>query len=484
MNYVTNRATRASLGNLAFITICFFFTNSVISHGFDKHQIRDEINQVIDSGELILDDFTLPISKSTKHLYQYFSNNLIWGESKKKQYLLFLAKLDEEGLEPDRYFISQLQQPHTASENNRELLTSAKLDVLLTESLRNLVNDLYFGQISPYRIDPNWKSILENKEDDLTPLLRRILEENSLYQNLTELLPNQDFYQRLKTALARYKKIKSRGGWQEISAGPALKIGIANERVTELKKRLHAEGYIENTTELRGVIFDKNLEHKIKLYQKRNNLKVDGIVGLESLKALNTSVEKRIEQIKINMERARWVFRELIGNFLIVNIASHTAYLVKNSNVIWKSRVIVGRNYRQTPIFKSTLEYIVLNPTWTVPPTILKRDILPEIEKDPYYIKRHDFQILDKDENKIEFENVNFDMLDGNFFPYRLRQRPGPSNPLGNLKFIFPNPFFVYLHDTPNKELFERTDRTFSSGCIRIENPIELASLLLDGHSN
>jgi murein L,D-transpeptidase YcbB/YkuD len=215
----------------------------------------------------------------------------------------------------------------------------------------------------------------------------------------------------------------------------------------------------------------------VKAFQQRHGLAADGAIGPTTLTAMNVPVEARIEQIRVNLERARWVFYDPESEFLVVNIAGFELYLVRRGEVVWRARVQVGRPYRSTPIFASTMTYLVFNPTWTVPPTIFRQDFLPQLRKDPSYVTARNIDLIDRGGSRVPPDTVDWSA--GTSFPYQLVQRPGPNNALGRVKFMFPNEHFVYLHDTPSRDLFERESRAFSSGCIRVENPLELAELLL-----
>jgi murein L,D-transpeptidase YcbB/YkuD len=203
-------------------------------------------------------------------------------------------------------------------------------------------------------------------------------------------------------------------------------------------------------------------------------------VGPRTLDALNQPVSARIRQIRVNMERARWVQRDLPDDFLLVDIAGFRASLVRGGEEVWHSRAQVGRPYRETPLFRADLTYLELNPTWTVPPTVLEEDILPATRRDPDYLSARNIRVLDRRGASLDPGAIDWSTVRARSFPYLLRQDPGPNNALGRVKFMFPNPHSVYLHDTPSKSLFERSQRAFSSGCIRIEDPLTLAELVLD----
>jgi len=204
------------------------------------------------------------------------------------------------------------------------------------------------------------------------------------------------------------------------------------------------------------------------------------VVGKGTLAALNVPVEGRIDQIRVNLERARWVLHDLPEEFVLVDIAGFNVRYIRNGRIIWDARAVVGRPFRKTPVFKSRITYLEMNPTWTVPPTILRKDVLPAIKQDIGYLQEQNMRVIDYDRNVIDPATIDWQRYSGRDFPYLIRQDPGPRNALGRIKFMFPNEHLVYLHDTPSKSLFERTERAFSSGCIRIEHPFRFAELLLD----
>jgi murein L,D-transpeptidase YcbB/YkuD len=215
----------------------------------------------------------------------------------------------------------------------------------------------------------------------------------------------------------------------------------------------------------------------VQRFQARHGLTADGSVGPATLAALNVPVQKRIEQVRANLERARWVMGDLERDFIVVNIAGFRTYVVHDDEVVWSTRSQVGRPYRRTPIFKAKMTYLVLNPTWTVPPTIFRQDILPQLRKDSGYLATRNIDLRDAQQGPVDPTTI--DWTAARSFPYSFVQRPGATNALGRIKFMFPNEHFVYLHDTPSRDLFEQTSRAFSSGCIRLENPLDLATLLL-----
>ena len=205
----------------------------------------------------------------------------------------------------------------------------------------------------------------------------------------------------------------------------------------------------------------------------------DGAVGAATRAAMNVPVSARIDQLRVNLERARWVLHEIKGEFVLVDIAGFDVAYFRNDEPIWTSKVVVGRPYRETPVFKSEITYVVLNPTWTIPPGILAKDTLPAVRRDPAYLTRHRIRVIDGNGREVSPSAVDWSRY-RNSVPYQLVQDPGPDNSLGLVKIMFPNPYLVYLHDSPAKALYDRDERAFSSGCIRVAKPFELTELVLN----
>jgi murein L,D-transpeptidase YcbB/YkuD len=255
---------------------------------------------------------------------------------------------------------------------------------------------------------------------------------------------------------------------------------MRDTRVQALRARLVASGDLCLQASAEPDLFDEALEAAVRGFQTRHGLEPDGAVGRRTLQALNVQVAQRIDQIQVNLERLRWVAQTLKDDYLLVDIAGFSARLYLDGQVAWSSRVVVGRLYRETPAFRATMRSIILNPAWIVPPTILREDVLPRIIDDRRYLEANEMRVVDAAGREIDPSTIAWERYRSGVFPYRIVQDPGPGNPLGTLKFDMPNRYGVYLHDTPAKQLFERTQRAFSSGCIRLEKPHALAILLLD----
>jgi L,D-transpeptidase YcbB len=359
---------------------------------------------------------------------------------------------------------------------------AAKLDILATDALARLVFHLRFGKVDPVQLESSWN--FSRTLDGISPVvaLSSLINAERLGDALDGLVADSDYYRGLKAALAAYRELAARGGWPRVAEGETLRPGMESPRVVALRARLAVTGdHPTGEPDAAPEVFDATLEAAVRRFQHRHGLDIDGIVGRNSLAALNVSAAARVDQLRVNMERARWVFNDLEERFLLVNIARFRVILIERGQVTWSTRAVVGRPYRQTPVFKARMTYLEFNPTWTVPPTILRQDLLPELRDDPDALQRKNMVVLDFQGRPVDPAGIDWATIPARGFPYMIRQEPGPDNSLGLVKFMYPNPHHVYMHDTPARALFGRAERAFSSGCIRLEKPFELVRILLAG---
>jgi murein L,D-transpeptidase YcbB/YkuD len=395
-----------------------------------------------------------------------------------------LSAAADEGLCPEVYLLPEIEelQKYAADAQRHRLLEDqhrlARLDLLLSEAFLTYAAHLIHGRVDPAAVHGDWQANL--RQVDLAGLLEFALAEERMETILDDLVPPHPGYRDLRRALADYRRISALGGWETLPAGATLRPGDFDPRVPALRLRLVQSGDLgeEAGTE---TLYEETTAASLRNFQRRHGLPADGVLGPSTLEELNRPVEERIRQLEVNLERWRWLPKTLGNRYLQVNIADLTLSAVDNGHTVLSMPVVVGNAYRQTPVFSASLQYLIFAPFWHVPPTIFRVDKLPRLRTDPDYLEKHHFEVVTADgrQSLLPLEGIDWKEVRAESFPGVLRQAPGPWNPLGRVKFIFPNPFAVYLHDTPDRHLFAAEVRTFSSGCIRVERPLDLARVLL-----
>lgn len=400
-----------------------------------------------------------------------------------------IRQADREGLRPTDYHLSKIETvlkeidrtPGFWKNPNSHQLVD--LDLLLTDAFLIYSSHLLGGRVNPEKIHPQWSANL--READLARLLEDALDSDRIERTLAALLPEHAGYVRLRDSLAIYRKIDETGSWPTVPSGGKSRQGDRGGRIPLLRQRLAVEGFITNTGVDDQRLFDSDLELALKNFQLQNGLEADGVLGPHTLQALNISAEQRVRQIVVNMERWRWLPRDLGDRYILVNIAGFNLDVVEGQAPVLSMRVVVGKTYRKTPVFSDNITYLVINPYWGVPDSIARKDILPKIKKESNFLSDLKIRVFDGlggNSKEIDPDTIDWSVVGAADLSYRFKQDPGPQNALGRIKFMFPNRFNVYLHDTPSKELFGKARRDFSSGCIRVEKPVELVEYLLRNH--
>lgn len=444
--------------------------------------VRDAIHERLDilatAGRLDIRGVTLGPEDVLTEYYARRGYEPAWLDAGRTAELTgLLAGAAAHGLDPEDFFLSTLNE----LEGLPGIVPAAERDLLLTEALIRYGYQRRFGKVNPARMEPAWNFArgFANGSDPVA-ILDEAIRAPSLAGLLQERIPGGPWYEQLQAALARYRALDAAGGWPPVPPGPVLQAGDAGPRVDDLRRRLAAEGDLPAAAAgADGQPFDEVLARAVGAFQERHALAADGRVGPATLRELNVTARERLDMLRLSLERVRWLSGDVPATYVVVNVAAFRVGLVRDRRLAWTSRVVVGRAARQTPIFRGTMTYVELNPTWTVPPTILREDILPKLKRDPGYLRRENISVIDRQGRLVDPFSVDWRAYSRGV-PYTLRQEPGPANSLGRIKLMFPNAHAVYLHDTPAKELFDRPERTFSSGCIRVEDPLALAELVLD----
>lgn len=363
--------------------------------------------------------------------------------------------------------------------NNHLFNLQKTIDLILTAEYFKTAPKLFQGMIDPLSEDSiQWN--LEPKKISYTQLLDSILNgqttsnpfihNNNLHPQLVK----------LSNLLVQYRDIEKKQGWPVLPDNvQQLSKGDTGTLVRYLSKRLQITNDIETTDTLHPV-FNSNLKQGLKKFQKRHGLNVSGKVDSLTLAYLNIQVEDKIKQILVNMERWRWIPQPLDENYILVNIPDYTLTVYRNGKPFESMKIIVGKTGSNTVIFQGKIKYVVVNPYWNIPKSIAVEEILPQLKKDTGYLRKHQIEVGRRWNFKtVNQDTINWKNVTEDNFNYTLRQKPGDKNPLGRIKFLFPNQYSIYLHDTPNYQLFSENERGFSHGCIRVEKPMDLADYLI-----
>lgn len=352
-----------------------------------------------------------------------------------------------------------------------------ELDFLMTASYLTYASHLLSGKINPNE-EAEWYS--EPRQKDLSGHLHEALKNKRIQASLQELNPPHPQYNKLKEKFAYYNDIKRNGSWKDYKVTPNLRYQNFGRKIYLLKKRMATEGLLEE--ESLDSVYDEQLKNAVQLYQMLHGLKVTGNVDEETATELNKPVEDIIRKISYNMERMRWIHGPFGNHYILVNIPAFEMTVIKDQKTQLQMKAIVGEKVHKTPIFNDSLEYIVFSPEWMIPPSIVINELLPLIKRNRYFFTNTKYTLYEsweKDAEPIHYDSINWDSLTVDNFDFRIEEAPGNQNPLGKVKFIFPNLQSIYLHDTPDNHLFSRKDRDFSHGCIRLEKPENFAQYLL-----
>ncbi len=439
-------------------------------------ELASETGQLEVAGAEIVSSGTLPL------LYGEVGYEPLWrAPGRVEELITLVSESRDDGLLPVDYHLTALARLLPLARSQPMPAHLAELEVLASDSFLLLLYHMYFGKVDPQSLEPTWNFAARRIDGrEAVDYVRDAIRTGRLREAVDAARPDHWMYEHGRNALRTHRQLLADGGWPTVPEGDTLKPGMIDPRVVPLRARLAVTGDYSGPA-TGDTTYDDALAVAVRSFQERHRLTADAEVGPATLAELNVPAEARVRQIQVNLERARHVLHE-IGDedLVIVDIAGYELRYVQDRKVTWTSRVVVGRPYRQTPIFKSAIDHVVVNPTWTVPPTILSQDILPAVRKDPGYLARKGLDVIDRNGRTLDPASVDWGRYTGRNFPYSLRQGPGDDNALGRVKVMFPNPYLVYLHDTPSRSLFERDDRAFSSGCIRVEGPFELVERLLD----
>lgn len=460
------------------------------SEGISVNPVSNNLkNRLLNSGGpviVMVGESRTELSDQVSKFYELQSFQPVWTNNgevlpQANAFIKVVEDAESEGLQPGDYHLGDINIMLTEitggnQSTNPEIL--ATFDLLLTDAFILYVSHLINGRLEPQGVDLTW--LRNHSKVDFGKIMDLISGSNQLQNAIANY--ESRLYLRLRAALIKYKIIQANGGWPLIPPGPKIERGQRGERIKVLRDRLAITGDLDAESTNTSNIYDEELENAVRNFQHRHGLAEDGIVGPNTLAELNVPVERRIEQITVNMERYRWMPRTLGSRYIAVNIPSFHLDVVQEGKTVLTMPVVVGKPYWNTPLFSADMTYIILNPYWNIPRSIALEETLPKIHADPEYLSKRNIKVLQgwsDGSTEIDPTTIDWSQVNNNNLKYRFRQNPGPSNPLGRIKFMLPNEHDVYLHDTSQKNLFKKHRRDLSHGCIRVENPLGLAEYVL-----
>ena len=445
----------------------------------DRDVLRDRIDMLLSTHEATVEGTPIAAVQLIDAVYATRDYRAAWNDpAMVKQLYDQVLRSAEHGLDPQDFHAGQLGSRLASGPQPDDPAFRADTEILCTDAVARLAITLQYGKLDPTNLDPAWNFSRQIIRQDPLAYFNKVLDTKTVGLALATLGPQNHYYRQFQSGLKEYRSIMASGGWPTVSSGAVLSVSSTGPRVTELRQRLRVTGDLDTPDPSNPEDFDEGLEAAVMHFQARHGIDADGKVGPGTLEELNIPVGTRINQFRASLERMRWVFRDLPARYLIVDVAGFSAYLMENGEKVWGTRVQVGKPYHATPVFKDTMRYIDFNPTWTIPPGILRKETLPRVRRDPEYLSRNNMSVVTTSGKIVDPSTIDWAATTKGF-PYMIRQEPGDHCALGRVKFMFPNKYMVYLHDTPSKGLFSRTERAFSHGCIRTQNPFDLAEILL-----
>ena len=394
---------------------------------------------------------------------------------------------ESHGLVPEDYHANCIRQWLQSLDQRAKGATPAagkelaRLEIVLTDAFLNFGSHLSDGKVDPERIYPEWLSGKEHQAD-VFEALHHVEDQESVSSALKRLSPPHSDYWGLVREARWLQTVEKAGGWPVLEKGDKIEPGDRDPRVANLARRLELQGYLPHGFAADNDLYDKTLENAVKKFQANHGLEIDGVIGKNTLRELNVQPGQRRIQILANLERWRWLPRFLGQKHIRVNTAAFQLEAVEDEEVKLEMRVIVGKDFQKTPVFSKRMRYLEINPFWNVPKSIFKKELIYDLKKDPELLAKDHYEIVTgwgDDSPALDPATIDWSRVNAATFPGRVRQKPGPWNALGRIKFMFPNQFHVYMHDTPSRRLFRKAHRALSHGCIRLEKPVDLAVFVL-----
>lgn len=455
-----------------------------------QEQLRKKLETIQPGMPLSIRDHRL---SAADEIYSFYSDRLfkeVWSEkgiltelAYEMRFEIRQSKFD--GLSPQSYHLALIDAIFTTFESNKKgkIATDpalvVDLDLLLSDAFFRLAAHLKRGKVDPSALKSSWEISPKLQKVHYTDLLNEALKEGEIRRNLETLYPKFNIYKRGREVIrALDEKSKSDSlSWKPVKLDKTIKVGDSHNSIPVIRERLQFWGYVGQYELNDPKLYDSILGLGVREFQQKNGMEPDGALGKNSISGLNNSPQDLMDRAAVNMERLRWLPDTIKdAEIILVNIANYRLDYINKLDTLFTSRVIVGKSYHASPIFSAPMSYLVFSPYWNIPNSIARNEIIPAVRKNPNYLSQKNMEVVTTSGKPVDPNTINWSSKS---FPYLIRQKPGGSNSLGLVKFMFPNKHSVYIHDTPSRSLFEREDRALSHGCIRLQNPAEFAKILL-----
>ena len=456
------------------------------SFNYPEKEATDLINQWIDSTKVSLNLPQINENYFNRSLFQFYQNRNFqpaWNTATAEELISVLSSVENEGLNASSYPVNELEDLYNQIKNGSDAKAGARLDVLLSASYLKLADVIATGKVKAGKYNDNWH-IRPEKPDELYLQLEKAVT-GKVDQSLDFFRPQFPQYNLLLKEIGRYASMIQNGGWPTVAGGEALTPGDTSKRMQTIRRRLYISGDYKVPPEnwQQPTIYDSAFIPVIEGFQRRHGLEAEPVIGENTIGALNVSAAMRQKQVMLNLDRIRWFASgDMPGTYVMVNIPDYRLTVVENGEPIKRMKVVVGEVMNTTPVFSDYIEYSIFSPYWNVPTSITEEEIWPTARKNPQWLINNHYEVLSgwsEDAEVIPVSEINWDNLD----TYRVRQTPGPWNALGRVKYMFPNEYAIYLHDTPADQLFDKQHRAYSHGCIRIEDPVWFGDWLYPQYS-
>ena len=428
--------------------------------------LREQTERLRDDGAAVVADTPLYSGRVLAEFYAARDHRNAWNAARARGMLDLAESSRADALEPSDFHAAAIR---TLLDNgdldSSDEAVRTRADILLSDALLRYLHHLQYGKYNPSHINRGQNFVAPADADVLKSEMEAAVAAEDLAAAVRQMLPRAPFYDHLKRGYQRYLAIADRGGWQDIPGGVNLTQGMRDPRVPLIRERLAVSDGYEGKADTAPELYDAALAEAVKGFQGRSGLAPDGVIGPNTLRALNHSLPERLAIIRANLERMRWLYHDLPPDYVFVDVAAFRLEVVRDYRPVWSTRTVVGKVSDQTPMFRDEMEHIVFNPTWSVPQSIQKE--MGRVSSK--------YQVIDRRTGRrAGVSDVS------NVARYRVVQPAGPGNALGRVKFMFPNGHAIYLHDTPSRHLFARSNRAYSHGCIRVQEPLTLARQILD----